>query len=262
MANQDSATFYGIPNPDLFETAWLENTYFGRDPSFDINPRDLSNGLIIRNPHIRTIIEADKLNWYKLNSGKLMEIEADETLKYIPEGYHFIIGVIGTIGYIRDHYSSMEDFWNNSQDRRTIPRLGINIAQRMVDLLRGSSKCPIDISYQDPNGSSCQIISDSSEIAFLDSEQYKRQFKGLGRMMNSAIRNFQSYYYIPDYYDPLRPKSRIEVVNKLLEARESGFRHGVMNGIEMFIQAKEEEVIRDIWPSGDPFPPEYGRSDI
>ncbi len=252
MPENISNTFYGLPIPNADEAIWLENTYLGHDPSFDVSPRDLASGLLIRNPHINTVIQVDKNDWYLAHSAELAEFETEEALKYISEGYCFVIGALATVGYIRGHYSSKVDFWNNCQERQAIPRFGINTARRVVGFRRGSTSCPIDIGYYDPNGSSLKIVQDSSEIALLDSEQYITKFKGFRRIMEKTLGSYSKYYYVPDYYDQLRPSSRTEVVDKLIKARETGFRHGVMNGIEMFIQAREEELIHDIWPKGRP----------
>jgi hypothetical protein len=72
--------------------------------------------------------------------------------------------------------------------------------------------------------------------------------------MGLTLNNYKRDYYIPEYYDRLRPASRVEGVTKLIKARETGFRHGVMNSIEMFIQAREEGLINEIWPKRGPFP--------
>ena len=59
MSENISDTFYGLPIPNADEAIWLENTYSGHDPAFDVSPRDLASGLLIRNPHINTVIETD-----------------------------------------------------------------------------------------------------------------------------------------------------------------------------------------------------------
>jgi len=220
--------FNGLPVPS-YEELFIIQSERAIDADTDLNPYLVSEAIMLKNPLLGQVIHHDIRHWMNFELPEhLDENEIDEFANGIASGYSFFIGVHGLLAFLRSGEDNIDDFFVSQHQDNYI----INMDDRDVERVKNvrSGQAIID-KVSDP-----EFLDDSSDLAFIDAGNYTFEAIRFEALMDEEIHNIHQMlsYNFRDSFDD-RTVAHIE-----------GFKHGIANAIEMFMQVKQEKLIREI----------------
>jgi hypothetical protein len=220
--------FNGLPVPS-YEELFIIQSERAIDEDTDLNPYLVSEAIMLENPLIGQAIQHDIQHWQSFEHPEHLEREEiNEFCNGIASGYSFFIGVHGLITLLRSGYEDINEFIDSNHPDNYIITMDQRDLSR-VNYVR-SGNAIID-KVMDPD-----FLDDSSDLAFIDAGNYTFEAIRFEALMDEEINNINqmlSYNYKNQIDD--RTIAHIE-----------GFKHGIANAIEMFMQVKQEKLIREI----------------
>jgi hypothetical protein len=215
----------GLPVPSDDELFELQSNYL-MNPDSEFNLFKTATEIIFKNPAISEIIREDIHHWQKYEA--IERLDAEEIKEYsngICSGYAFFIGATTLIGFIRSEHQNINDYLSDTNNG--IPILNINEREkkRINDVRKGNAIIEILDGNED--------IEDSSDLAFVHAGQYIFEAVRFEQLLNDEMDNIDEMLH-NQYENDCDGR----VISNI-----DGFKHGVANAIEMYMQIEEERII-------------------
>ena len=220
--------FNGLPVPS-YEELFIIQSERAIDDDTDLNPYLISEAIMLKNPRIGEVIQYDIRHWVNFELPEHLENdEIDEFCNGIASGYSFFIGVHGLLAFIRSGHKEVDQYIKSDHEDNYI----VNMNERDLERIKfvRSGQAIID-KVSDP-----EFLDDSSDLAYIDAGNYTFEAIRFEALMDEEINNINQMltYNFKNSLDD-RTVAHIE-----------GFKHGIANAIEMFMQVKQENVIRKL----------------
>jgi hypothetical protein len=225
MAEGTEQTYLGLPIPDFQESWFLElhqADMFGDDVSIPV----MANMLMVRNPMIGAIIKHDLNHWSQYEAGDNMDPE--EALEYmsgIEAGYEFFIGFVGVVRYMRSGQTNLQSFLDTVPLHEGVSDIGVKERDR-IKAVR-SDKATIDVPAHGADIT-------SSDLALMDASDYLCEAVRLQDLMTQETVRLEAIVTQDDHSGQAK---------RLAQSHVKGFKHGVANAIELYIQSREQKLI-------------------
>ena len=226
MNDRSETSFIGLPVPDDDELFTLQ-AYQLIDPDNRLNPFIVGTEIIHSNPVISEAIGFDTNLWLENEVPEsLDDDEIEEFCSGISSGYAFFIGVSSLIKYIRSEKSSLSEYLEEETRDSNALGLGRRELARIIDVRSGDAI--IEPGY-DP-----EFLEDSSDLAFVDAGKYIFEAIRFETLMGQEITKI----------DTLLSRNYKSNCDERTMAHIEGFKHGIANAIEMYLQIDEERILQ------------------
>ena len=226
MNESYETTYCGLPVPSDDELFELQSKFMLNENSA-FNPFLTANEIIFKNPVIREIIRNDIDQWQQNECIEdLDNEEIDEFSIGISSGYAFFIGVSTLIAYLRSGDSDIRRYIEDEDNKNFLSYISESEKNRVNEVREGWAI----VEVVDEN----EYVEDSSDLAFIDAGNYSFEAIRFEQLFNDEIENIEQMLSV-------QYKSKCD--DRVI-ANIEGFKHGVANAIEMYLQIEEERIIQ------------------
>ncbi|MEI7674142.1 MAG: hypothetical protein WCI60_00185 [bacterium] len=226
MNESYETTYYGLPVPSDDELFELQSKFMLNENSA-FNPFLTANEIIFKNPVISEIIR-DDIDYWQQNEC-VEDLDSEEINEFsigISSGYAFFIGVSTLIAYIRSNHPDIRQYIEDEENQNILSKISDNEQERIAEVRKGDAI----IEILEDN----VFVEDSSDLAFVDAGDYSFEAIRFEQLFNDEIDNIEQMLSV-------QYKSKCD--DRVI-ANIEGFKHGVANAVEMYIQIEEERIIQ------------------
>jgi hypothetical protein len=222
--------YLGMPVPTLFEEDVLKlKLEQGFEADDQLTIPFIFEAVLHRNPRIQEIINHDIRQLIQYEIAELSDAEQSEYISGVLDGYSFMLGTITYIHYLRSGSHDFTEYLDGIPEKdNELPLLDPGQIRRIKQVRTGQAI--VDCSRE--------VIDDSKDLAFFDTGDYMfealRMEEIYGAEEQAMIEQLQNM------------KGRKPLDENSLLAHINGFHHGTEQAIEMYIQAREEDLIRNL----------------
>jgi hypothetical protein len=228
LSEYPKSSYCGLPIPSDHEIIEI-NSDFLKDNESNINHNLYlaADNVIKRNPTISEIISYDITFFQEFEAiENYTEEQINEYSMGISSGYAFYIGLHTLVSFIRSDYDNMSDYLNFEGDNLIVSGISESEKDRIFTVRNGHALIE---KLEDE-----EFMGDSSDLAFVDAGKYIYESNKIEELFDNEIENIETM---------LRTEYKDKFDKRIL-ANIEGFKHGVANAIEMYLQIKEERIIR------------------
>ena len=229
MSEIVGTNYANFPLPNLDELSRLHEFTANNAANNQLSFDDLGLTMIREEPYIGYVISRDINHWQKEYAEDTYDYQPSEQeyVQGISEGYIFLIGIANLVNYIRSNSENVQEYIKKSEKEGVFPLLGQRELLRVIAVLEGN----IDEELLDFYGRD-HFIDTSEKIAKFDSRFYIFSNMQMKEILGTKIKEIKKSF----------GDKRMEDWH-LVKARIDGFKHGVANATEMYLQAQEEKLI-------------------
>jgi len=229
MSEMQKKSYYGLPIPDYDEQLSFQYNNISNNSSRNLDKNDITIEIFSNSPLLEKVITHDMNHWLDYESPE--DYKDDEILEFcngIRNGYIFFIGFQSSIKLLRSDYEDIGSFIDSMIKKDELPLVRDKDLARIIKVRSGDALLDeyVSINYLD----------DSSGLSYISAEQYTFETLGFETIVLEEIGKIQNnleHIYGDDSTDELC-------------AHITGFKHGIANSIEMYLQITEEHIISSI----------------
>ncbi len=229
MSEIQKTTYFGLPIPDYDEQLSFQYNNLSDNSSRNLDIIDITIEIFSNSPLLEKVITHDINHWLDYESPE--DYKDDEILEFcngVRNGYTFFIGFQSSIKLMRSDYENIGSFIDSMIKKDELPLVRDKDLDRIMKVRSGDALLDEYVSFN--------YLDDSSGLSYISAEQYTFEALGFETIVLEEIEKIQNkleHIYGDDFADELC-------------AHVTGFKHGLANSIEMYLQITEEHIISSI----------------